>query len=434
MDQLHPEGRPELRIDRTDLDEPSMIVLGDTGEGDGSQWATVPVLEGLAAHSHFMVIASDVIYPAGGVLDYDDKFYKPYADYAHPIYAIPGNHDWYDGLTGFMFHFCHQDGAPGMPRSRFLSKAWLRDRLWRKPKEFDLAAATALRAQRADAARSAVQPGPYFVLETGPLELVAIDTGITGGIDRDQGDWLRRVSASPKPKILITGKPIYVDDERHKGPIEDGGYVDEVVRRPEHNYIAAIGGDIHNYQRYPVHVGDRVIQYIVSGGGGAFMHATHRIPRIALPGVDEHDFRCYPLRGDSLSFYSQAYERRIPLSRGRYAIDPVQAAAYMGERLGIQPAKADANAVTPTARTRAAAERVFPLPGQHAQGLLQPFFSEIFNWDTAPLFKSLLHIDASADHVRIRCHAATGCVGDDTRAPEDDITATRSADGSWGWQ
>jgi hypothetical protein len=73
------------------------------------------------------------------------------------------------------------------------------------------------------------------------------------------------------------------------------------------NQVAAIGGDIHNDQRYPVQVGAQTIQSLLSGAGGAFMHPTHKIPNINrqnLVGVSEEAFRCYPLRGDSLSFYS----------------------------------------------------------------------------------------------------------------------------------
>ncbi len=66
-----------------------------------------------------------------------------------------------------------------------------------------------------------------------------------------------------------------------------------------------IGGDIHNYQRYPVEVRDRCIEYIVAGGGGAFMHATHRVDRVDLGGVEESEFRAFPLRSDSLWLYSR---------------------------------------------------------------------------------------------------------------------------------
>ena len=59
-----------------------------------------------------------------------------------------------------------------------------------------------------------------------------------------------------------------------------------------------------------------MIQYVVSGGGGAFMHATHQIPRIDLPGVSEDDFRCYPLRGDSLARYRQLYDQQAAPAAG----------------------------------------------------------------------------------------------------------------------
>jgi hypothetical protein len=432
-------GARDLRVDRTELERVSFVLAGDTGEGDTSQLVTVPLLNRLSEATDFMVIASDVIYPAGGAAEYAAKFYAPYAGYAKPIYAIPGNHDWYDGLTGFMFHLCRVEERPAAPQPRFPSRAWLRELLWHRAPRVDGATGARLRAALRDARPASGQPAPYFLIDTGPLQLVCIDTGIAGRIDRDQARWLRAVSAaSDKPKILVTGKPLYANGARRRSPIEGepDGCVDEIVRRREHNYVAAIGGDVHNYQRYPVDVGDgRTIQYLVSGGGGAFMHATHTIPKVELPGVDEDGFHCYPLRGDSLSFYSRAYERRIPLGGGNLAIEPAQAAAYMAERLGMEPTKPEARTVRVTERTRRAAERVFPLPGQRAgaRGLLQPVFSEFFDWNDPPLFKHLLHVEASASELRIRCLAATGCAGREAGVVEDEVVAVPGADRTWTW-
>jgi hypothetical protein len=311
----------------------------------------------------------------------------------------------------------------------------LRELLWHQPPKLDGATLAALRARR-DARPASGQQAPYWLLETGPLQLVGIDTGITGEIDREQAAWLRRVSAaSPKPKILVTGKPLYVDGRRHPGAIEGepGRSVDDVVRDPAHNYIAAIGGDIHNYQRYPVDVDGRTVQYLVSGGGGAFMHATHSIPKIALDGVSEDEFRCYPLRGDSLSFYSRLYERKWPFVHD-VEIDPVQAAAYMSERIGVVATKPDAQGVVVADRTRRAAEQIFPLPGQNKRGLLQPVFSEYFDWNDPPLFKHVLQIEASAAEVSIRCLAVTGCAGREAGVLEDELVATPGTDGAWRWR
>ena len=428
-------GIADPRIDRADLQRVSFVLAGDTGEGDMSQYVTVPALERLSDATDFMVIASDVIYPAGGTDTYAQNFYDVYDGYRKPIYAVPGNHDWYDGLGGFMFHFCGTETAPLAPRPFPLSRAGLRVLLWHRPRPVSAGTAAELRARR-DARPAAGQPAPYWLLDTGPLQLVGIDTGITGELDRDQAAWLRRVSAaSAKPKILVTGKPLYVNGRRRAGTIEGEpeASVDAIVREPAHNYVAAIGGDVHNYQRYPVDVGGgRVVQYLVSGGGGAFMHATHVIPRVALDGVREEDFRCYPLRGDSLSFYSRLYDRRIPLAHG-LEIAPAQAAAYMGERIGVTPRKADARDIVVTDRTRRAAERIFPLPGQRRRGVLQSLFSELFDCNDPPLFKHVLHVEASEAEVRIRCLGATGCAGREAGIVEDELVARPDAAGVWRW-
>src|ERR687894_3125372 len=83
-------------IDRSNLDSARFLVLGDTGEGDESQFALVPPLLDNGKDTHFMIICSDVVYPNGDVNEYLDKFYCPYKDYPKPIYALTGNHDWYD--------------------------------------------------------------------------------------------------------------------------------------------------------------------------------------------------------------------------------------------------------------------------------------------------------------------------------------------------
>ena len=330
--------QPDLIIgDHADLEEFSFLVVGDTGEGDTSQFAVVPPLLEVGRDTAFMVICSDVIYPSGDAEEYEDKFYRPYKNYPGPIYALPGNHDWYDGLNGFMYHLCGAEAQargrasePVMAGTDYRGAFWrdrLRERLWRKPTEMAPTVPTRRRVWRPSPAQRSGQRSPYFAIQTGPLLIVGIDTGMSGGIDREQGEWLRKVSREiDMPKLLLTGKPIYVDGEYHPGAIEGGGTVDEIVREPVHRYVAAIGGDVHNYQRYEVRVEGHAapIYYIVSGGGGAYMSATHKIPRVSLPGIDEEDkgtggrsaFVCYPRRGDSLSFYSKQYDRLFGLGRG----------------------------------------------------------------------------------------------------------------------
>lgn len=437
--------------DYSDRGEISVILLGDTGEGDGSQYALVPALLKEGGGSDFMFILSDVTYPAGGIDEYEDKFYRPYKDYPQPIFAVPGNHDWYDDLTGFMFHFCSlREPAPKVAGPGTVWKRFLRTLFWRRAPKGGTKAVVRMQRLRSLPSQQANQPAPYLAIDAGPILLVGIDTGMTGGIDRDQGEWLRRISrASAKPKILLTGKPLRVNGELHHGRIEGGGTVDEIVRAPEHNYIATIGGDVHDYQRYPVTLEDgRTIQYIVSGGGGAFMNETHKIPNIdqsGLEGVSEAAFRCYPLRGDSLSIFSRNYGRLLSFGRighwlgfGRlllrfWFIPPDQAAAIMAERLGLTPTRATAALVRVTRRARRVAGWLFPLPGQ-VHGLLQPFYTELLDWNDPPMFKSFLRLEASADEVTITCFVATGCLAQEQEPPiEDAVRATRTSDRRWTW-
>jgi len=413
----------------------AFLLLGDTGEGDASQYAVVPPLLQQAPGTDFMIIMGDVVYPAGDASDYENKFYRPYKDYPAPIYGVPGNHDWYDDLHGFMRHFCDNHGLS----VKHMKSGWsgvLRRLLWRAPQRTDEAAVARMQGLRARPEQRAHQPGPYMAIDTGPLLVVAIDTGITGVIDQEQGDWLRKISStSSKPKLLVTGKPLYVDGVRHPGVIENGdSTVDDIVRAPKHNYLAAIGGDVHNYQRYPVGIDDgRTIQYIVNGGGGAGTQGTHKIPRVDLPGVDESGFRCYPRRADSLSIFSQMYERRLGRLLGRLFIPPDEAARLMEEHLGITPTRpGDRNASISNEARRAfsiVAPRKERLPGP-----LHEYFVQFMDYNHPPMFKSFLRIDASTDEVLIRCFAATGCREQEKDIPiEDAVRALRRADGSWQW-
>ncbi|MFJ9736228.1 metallophosphoesterase family protein [Streptomyces sp. NPDC101171] len=425
-------GAPADKVVRPDVpDRFSFMVLGDTGEGGASQYATVPGLLKAGLDTEFAVIASDVIYPVGSADDYGTKFFRPYQDYPAPIYAVPGNHDWYEDLAAFTRVFCADAPPPAPePRPHPLTRAWLRTLLWHRARPSDGEHLAEARELRSAPEQRAVQPGPYWAIDAGPVRIVGIDTGLLGTIDAEQGAWLREVSRGPRRKILITGSPLYVDGEHHPCAIEGDGTVDDVVRDPEHHYVAAIGGDIHNYQRYPVDVDGRTVQYVVSGGGGAFMHATHTIPRVSVAGVGEREFRCYPLRGDSLAFYSRVYARRLRLRRF-FTLTEDEATAVVAQRLGIEPARAPAPEVRITLRVRLVAGLLgtgrrpdraarFRLP---VRKLYTQLFSPGSVTYSPPFFKSFLRLDVTPEAVRLRCFAATGNRAQELDPPvEDEVT------------
>lgn len=418
-------------IRREDADRFSFMVMGDTGEGGPSQYAVVPGFLKASRGTSFAVIASDVIYPVGSTDDYGPRFFRPYQDYPAPVYAVPGNHDWYEDLGGFMRVFCGDaPPLPPEPGPRPLGRAWWRALLWRRPQAVDEQRLAAARELRSRPEQRAVQPGPYWAIDAGPVRIVGIDTGLLGTVDAEQGAWLREVSRGPRPKILVTGSPLYVDGEHRPCPVEGGGTVDDIVRDPAHRYVAAIGGDIHNYQRYPVDVGGRTVQYVVSGGGGAFMHATHTIPRVSVGGVTESDFRCYPLRGDSLAFYSALYGRRLRLRRF-FTLTEAEATAVVAERLGVPPVRAQGAPVRVTRRVRLVASLLGagrrPERGARFRLPVRKIHTQLFSPGSVthrpPFFKSFLRVDVTPEAVRLRCFAATGLRAQEVDPPvEDEVT------------
>ena len=341
----------------------AFVVIGDTGEQDRSQYIVPPVLRrvvGTAGRGQaapgFAVVCSDVLYPSGDVNGYVHGLYLPYGpdpgapDHAGgttptrlerlPLLAIPGNHDWHDGLAGFMQHFCGTGGldrglvgwpdvppGPHTPAPTGLARwqdglvrlLWRRpvaarpQRFWRRlpgessplPPLGDGLPADAPRdvaAQRTLRGPATGQPGSYFTVQVDGLLVVAIDTGVGLGdgdsmVDAEQARWLVAVSRRPGPKVLLTGNPLLVnaqwkvcrlgdpDDE----PLEGYSTVNELVADPALGYVAAVGGDIHNFQHYPQVVGPdggHLVHYVVSGGGGAYMSATHPIEVVANRAAD----------------------------------------------------------------------------------------------------------------------------------------------------
>jgi hypothetical protein len=430
---------PDLIVRRwADAETLSFMVLGDPGEGDDSQYHVLRPLYATAGGTAFTYIVSDVIYPAGDVNEYEDKFFWPYRSLPGPIYAIPGNHDWYDGLHGFMTHFCEADPdkRPKQKVGPFFGRL-IRKALWREPNPMEqdlLERVGPLRQERSD------QGGPYFAIEAGPFLLVGIDTDIRGRLDGEQGEWLRRISQHKKPKILLTGKPLVVDGKTKDLEIEGGGGVRAIVDDPKHRYIAVIGGDIHNYQRYPIAMpGGQTIQHIVSGAAGAYTKATHKIPKIKQEeaGCTEEEFRCYPRRGDSLAAYSRLYDRRFFRNKGYMVVPYTQAPAIMKRLLEgeVEPSRSADAQEEITQQAWKAAKRITKFPG--SGGAFHQSFSEILDWNDPPppLFKSFLRMEVKPRELEIRCYAATGCSEHSEKPPlEDWLRASEQPDGSWKWE
>jgi hypothetical protein len=407
---------PDFVLRRAEGDAVSLLLLGDPGEGDSSQYAVVPPLLSQIEGIDCTIICSDVVYPSGETLDYKERFFRPYRQLGCPILAVPGNHDWYDGLQGFMSHICGID----LPAAPLQVDPGLRGKLtkllWRRSSRPTDETIAEMRRDRGlpEQVCDPPQPGPYWALDIGPMRIVGIDTGIVGTVDAEQLEWLRRVSlGSDRPKVLVTGKPLFVNGKPLRAEAREA--VDAIVRDRYARYVMAIGGDTHNYQRYPVTVDGRTIQYVVSGGGGAYTHATHQIPKVEGDGVTEKEFRCYPLRSDSLARFSQLYDERLAGNRGLLKLTPAEAASYLSELLDMEPVREQPQELG--RRARIAARLLQPAPAKRGFHRLA---SEYFDWDTPPFFKQFLRLDAADGKLRVRCFGVSGCRSATREPPVED--------------
>lgn len=438
-EKLAGEGRAlseDFMIERDDLGDFAFMLIGDTGEGDLSQYAVAPTFNAVGADSEFAIIASDVIYPAGDVNDYVEKFFVPFAGYRHPVYAIPGNHDWLDGLVGFMRHFCGakppEEKFRPPRRQRWARLALLVHHLfWRRPRELagrTLAEGAALRGEAQ--ASGPAQPNMYFAIDTPQLRIVCIDTGILGRLDHDQGQWLARVSAGDKPKLLVSGKPVFAGPDASPRRIlpadgSDAGYSDllwNVIRDPANNYVAMLAGDVHHYERHMVHLPDgRELPCVISGGGGAFMTSTHQIGKVDRPEFTESDWVVFPTRGDSLRAYSMVIQRRLArviplLRRDRLRGIPAdQAALIAAERHRLDPdaelARGERAPQAPPAarikvsmRSRMLTWLVWPRRAWYPVHRI----SEALDWDDPPFFKNFVRAEVAGGQLRMVAYAVSG--------------------------
>lgn len=158
-------------------------------------------------------------------------------------------------------------------------------------------------------------------------------------------------------------------------------------------------------------VGDRVVQYIVSGGGGAHTVPTHTIPRTTV--VSEEEFRCYPLREDSMAYFSGALPFR---GTGGPVVPADQAGVYLSHKLRTPLRWWSMDAPEPGPGTRLTANLL-------SRRIAMRYLVDRVPRDRPPLFKSFLRVDVSPDRLRIRCLAATGHREQEINPPlEDEVT------------
>lgn len=226
-------------------------------EWDGESYAT--------ERGRILVMGGDQVYPVPKRVEYVNRMLGPYRsalpcapEPAPELFAIPGSHDWYDGLVNFTSIFCRGRWIGGwrtqQRRSYFalqLPAGWW---LWGIDIQFGAYIDEAQLEYFAGIARDRVKPGDRIVL--------------------------------CMAKEVESGRS---DAETHSD--RDVDYLDrEVIRPSGARLVVYLKSGKHHYVRYEEEDGPR--QHVTAGGGGAFLHPTHHLPdRMRMPG--EQEGTCY---------------------------------------------------------------------------------------------------------------------------------------------
>ncbi len=246
----------------------SFIVIGDTGEGDASQHVLRDQLLAVGGEPEvrFVVISSDVVYPTGSMTDYEAKFWLPFKGVARPIYAIPGNHDWYDALEAFNATFLDADAARTSIRARV--EADLRVSSTTESRiESLITEAARLRGEYG--VPTGFQRAPFFEVQTDRFSLIAIDTGVMRTIDDQESAWLDAALArsAGKTTMAVVGHPFYTGG--HDATEGDEAFSHLKATLLSHGVTIMMAGDTHDLEYYSEP--DNPTQYFVNGGGGAYL-------------------------------------------------------------------------------------------------------------------------------------------------------------------
>jgi len=283
--RLHPNGVPN----HGDF---SFVVIGDPGEGDASQLILKDQLLAVSnqADVKFVMISSDVVYPTGALRDYEKKFWMPFKGVTKPVFAIPGNHDWYDALDGFVATFFEPEAARKAMLARAaadlkitstteanIEEMVTQSDVWRK--EYEVS--------------TGFQKAPFFQVSTDAFVLITLETGVERQIDSLQHQWLVNVLEASRGKfvMVVLGHPFYAIAE-YQGSLNPRFEALHALLR-SYNVPLVMAGDTHDLEYYREE-GDQVMHHFVNGGGGAYLSIGAAMADPANMPTKEYAF--YPSR------------------------------------------------------------------------------------------------------------------------------------------
>lgn len=228
-------------------------------------WRGAPLPRG-----QFLVLGGDLCYPTASRQHYEERLLGPYRSaweagatdrpVERPwVVAIPGNHDWYDGLVEF-------------------SRIFLQGST---PRPLDPVGGWRPRQRRS-----------YFALQL-PHRwwLWALDIQLESDINADQLAYFKHQAETflreGDQVILCTAEPRWVREDDGSGALSNLEYLlRETVEKRGARIVLELAGDLHHYRHHALE-GEPRAHRIICGMGGAFTHPTHNVPGGGVPDEPE---------------------------------------------------------------------------------------------------------------------------------------------------
>jgi hypothetical protein len=285
--------------------------VADLGDGFDSTYAmasliSAPSLDikgaGTLPAAKLLIMGGDQVYPFPTRQAYRERFEFPYktalpaapdGNWRRLLFVLPGNHDWYDGLSSFDYMFC---------KARFGHAVENRIGGWQCP-----------------------QHRSYFAIRLPHNWWIwGADIQLAQYLDAGQVLYFEGVAEAMKqhpteaPKIILcTAEPSwnYDKDETLQG--EDNlSQIAEIADRAGARICAVLAGDLHHYSRYVPSDRKHGTSFFTAGGGGAYFSPTHYLRSIrklkwlgkefdlslkckVKDGVSTEKASCWPSRGTS---------------------------------------------------------------------------------------------------------------------------------------
>ncbi len=218
-----------------------------------------------------LVLGGDEVYPVASMKQYEDRFIGPYqailpnAEPPRKMVALPGNHDWYDGLTAFLQVFCSGQWIGGWKtvqrRSYFacqLPNGWW---LWAIDIQFD----TYIDQPQLDYFRSMAQK---IVKEAKKADKADEDPAII--LCWAKPSWLEADPAETSED----GNDGWAEARRVRKGYETLDWFERTIVPKIAEVRVSLTGDAHHYAHYASEDGQH---RFTAGIGGAFTSATHHL-------------------------------------------------------------------------------------------------------------------------------------------------------------